>query len=761
MRTRVAIHGASEEALRLVPTLESDPEVEIVLVHDPDLAAARARWRRVDPTRAAAYDDRLSDDPAAFERLRVHTVVDAARDFGALRPEATRGELRVLSPLSARLLWGPSDRPRERQAELLRALREVVDSFDLSADADSVVERVLDVAIGATRADAGSVMLLDLDDGALHVRHAVGIEPELWHKIRVPLGEGIAGRAAAEGTALRVSGRADAHAFQLVRERVDVAAALSVPLTHAGETLGVLNLSDHHDRDALPESEIGFVEQLASLAGALIVRAREQERFRDRAGRYDALHDLHAVLGDRTAPLEERLQRLCRSLARRVGGGIVTLYLYDRDEASLRLEATSLSGGGFGGEYRVEIGQGIDGCAARDREASFLRDARQRLAYAALPLVARDGLVGLLTVQAGARPDRLGPHPERALTEIASEAAAEVANAEREARLATRATRITAMNELALQILRKAEPNEVIRQASGSIAMILECDHVILRLRDEPTGRFVIRSYYGPADGRQQERLFRLDQRLCSEVVKTRSPTRHADVDRDDVSRAIGASVRSALVVPLQRDGRVIGTIALYDKVPSDRFHSTVFGEEDLELFLQFAAYVERALEHAAARVRAVLHPGLDEETNLPDAIYLERRIDEEIARGRERGTAVLLGSCRIENWAELRAATRPEQRTRMIQGIAESLARPLRGFDVLARTGTCEFRFLIPDPEPAAGEAVSRLARQVAEEVAADDALNAPGRIALAFGYALCPDDATNREALLQQAAAPRIRMV
>ncbi|HKJ25187.1 MAG TPA: GAF domain-containing protein, partial [Myxococcota bacterium] len=554
MRRRVAIHGASEEALRLVPTLEADPGVEIVLVHDADLDAARARWQRLDPERARAYDDRLSDDPAAFERLRVHTVVDAARDFASLRPEATPGDVRVLSPLSARLLWGPSDRPRERQAELLGALREVVDSFDLSADPATVVERVLDVAIGATRADAGSVMLLDPEDGELHVQHAVGIEPELWHKIRVPLGEGIAGRAAADGTSLRVSGRADARAFHLVRERVDVEAALSVPLVHGGETLGVLNLSHHHDPDALPEADIGFVEQLASLAGALIVRAREQDRFRDRAGRYDALHDLHAVLGDRTAPLEERLQRLCRSLARRVGGGIVTLYLYDRDEAALRLEATSLSGGGFGGEYRVEIGQGIDGRAARDREPAWLHDPQRRLAYAALPLLTRDGLVGLLSVQSGGRPDRLGPRPERALAEIAAAAAGEVANAEREARLATRATRITAMNELALQILRKAEPNEVIRQASGSIAMILECDHVILRLRDDTTGRFVIRSYYGPADGRQQERLFRLDQRLCADVVKTRSSARHAEVERDDVNRAIGAGVRSSLVVPLQRE---------------------------------------------------------------------------------------------------------------------------------------------------------------------------------------------------------------
>ena len=760
MRKRVAIHGASEEALRLVPILEQDPDVEIVLIYDEDLASARARWARIDPAAAEAGAGRLSDDPEAYQRLRVHTVIDAARSFAALQTGAPLEDVRVLSPLSARLLWGRTDRPRERQAELLGALREVVDSLDLSADADTVVERVLDVAIGATRADAGSVMLLDSEDGQLHVRRAVGIEPELWSKIRVPLGEGIAGRAAAEGTALRVSGKADARAFQLVRERVDVEAALCVPLTHAGEALGVLNLSHHDDPDALPESDLGFVEQLASLAGALIVRARDQDRTRDQAGRYDALQDLHAVLGDRTTPLEARLRRLCRSLARRVGGGIVTLYLYDRDETALRLEATSLSGGGLAGEYRVEIGQGIDGGAARDREPAWLRGPTGRLAYAALPLLTPDGLVGLLSVQAGDRPDRLGPRSERALSEIAAAAAAEVANAARETRLASRATRISAMNELALQILRRPEPNEVIRQASGSIAMILECDHVILRLRDATTGRFVIRSYYGPADGRQQEKLFRLDQRLCAEVVKTRSGCRHADVNADDVNRAIGAGVRSSLAVPMQREGRVIGTVALYDKVPADRFHSIVFAEEDLELLVQFASYVERALAHATARTRASHHPGLDEETDLPDAIYLRRRLDEEIARGRERGDALLLGSCRIENASELRQGGRPEQSTRVLQRLAECLRQEMRGFDVLARTGETEFTFLLPDPE-SAGEGVSPLARRVAEAIASDDGLNAGRRVALAFGYALWPEDTTDADDLIRRAAVPRIRMV
>ena len=48
-----------------------------------------------------------------------------------------------------------------------------------------------------------------------------------------------------------------------------------------------------------------------------------------------------------------------------------------------------------------------------------------------------------------------------------------------------------------------------------------------------------------------------------------------------------------------------------------------------------------------------------------------------------------------------------------------------------------------------------------MAESVSDPETLQTPARIALAFGYATFPDDAADRDALLRQSAAPRIRMV
>jgi hypothetical protein len=52
-------------------------------------------------------------------------------------------------------------------------------------------------------------------------------------------------------------------------------------------------------------------------------------------------------------------------------------------------------------------------------------------------------------------------------------------------------------------------------------------------------------------------------------------------------------------------------------------------------------------------------------------------------------------------------------------------------------------------------------VARSVADDVAKDEALNTPVRVALAFGYAAHPAEGADHPALLERARVPRIRKV
>ena len=762
MRKRIGIYFASEEALQLLPGLEANPDVELGAVFDPDPAAARERLRALERGAARSLEAHLTGDLAALAGDQsLYAVVDASPDagFSARFPEASERGVQIVTPLVARLLWGYGGSSRDRKHELLQALHEVVESYNLTVDADELFRRMLEIALGVTGAEGGSLMLLDAEARELRVRVAAGVEPELWPKIRVRIGEGIAGRVAADARPLRLRGKADRQAFRIVRERLDVESALCVPLVHDGRVLGVLNLHHSTRPDAFSDADLEFSEQLAHLDAKIIARAQEHEALRNQAARYKAVREVRTLLGART-PLAARLHELCAFVALRAGRGIVNVYLHDPDENDLKLAASSLEGGGLGGEYRVPLGQGVDGEVAVKRQPAFLRGPDGALAYAALPLLAGDTLAGVLSLQAGPAAAR-GRAVEETLLEVAAAAAEEIAGAQREARISARATKVGAINETGLRMIAATDPAEVLRLGTSSAAMTLEADHAILRLKDEETGRFVIRSYFGSADGRLQQQLFRLDKRASVDAIKRRTPLIVRDVAEHPVLRDGPSPVRSLIAAPLRSEGRVIGTLAIYDKVAADRFTTGSFGEEDLQLFTKFVSYLERAIANALFYASARRFRNFDEETGLPNAAYLEKRVQEEIARAAGRDGALALAVCRIENLAQIERASDAAHARRVVERTAAALRAHLRDFDVAGRTDGAEFSLLLPEPGFSPGERALAIARGVADDVAKDEALNAPLRIELAFGYAVHPAEGADHAALLERARVPRIRMV
>ncbi len=762
MRRRIGIFGATDETLRLLGLLLTNPLLELTGVWDTDPAAALVRARRTAPEIVPHLEPILTDDLDAFVgNGSFHAVIDSgeAPGFSTRYPNAADSGVQILTPLTARLLWAYETATRDRKTELLTALSEVVESVDLTIDSDELFARMLEIAVGVTGAEGGSLMLLDPQTRELSIRVATDVEPELWSKIRVPLGEGIAGRVAADARPLLIHGKADRHTFQIVRERLDVESALCVPLVHDGGVLGVLNLHHSEQREAFTEDDLAFMERVARLDAQIIARASKHERFRNQAARYDTVRAVQGLLAGAN-PLVDRLGALCTYAAERVGGGIATVYLLSPDDGGLRLAATSLTGGGFGGEYHVVAGQGVDGRVATTRQPVFLRADDGSLAYVSLPLLAGERLVGVLSIQSGSEPPR-GRAAEETLLELAAAVAEGVAQADREARMTIRANRVCAINETGIRMLSSKEISEVVRLVTSSIAMILEADHAVLRLQDPENRRYVIRSYYGSADGPLQERLFKLDKQVCVDAIRRRTVTRVGDIARDPALAPLAAGLRSFLCAPIKRAGRVIGTLTVYDKIARDQFYAIAFDKDDLQVFVKFLSYVERAVDGALTHQHTRQHRNFDEETGLPNAGYVGKRIREEIARSRGRAGTLGVAVCRIENLDEIAREVNPAHAHRVTLRTADALRSHLRDFDVLGRTGAAEFTVLLPEPGASLSERVFELSREIADEIARDDSLNEPTRVALAFGYALHPTDGRDSDALLAQAREPRIRMV
>ena len=159
---------------------------------------------------------------------------------------------------------------RLREVELLlEAGKAMNDVLELSV----VLDTMLRGAVELLDSDSGSVMLAEGAD--LVVASAHGNEHAEGGKVH--LGEGIAGHVATTREALLVQGKADPTRFPgLVPHELPVVSAISAPLIHRDELLGVLNVNSSGDR-VFTEFDLRAVSLFAEQAAAAIANARLYE----------------------------------------------------------------------------------------------------------------------------------------------------------------------------------------------------------------------------------------------------------------------------------------------------------------------------------------------------------------------------------------------------------------------------------------------------------------------------------------------------
>jgi two-component system, NtrC family, sensor kinase len=332
--------------------------------------------------------------PAAFDDADVEIVTELARPLA--------------SAIEHRRLLDES----RRRAEELAALYSTSQLITARLEVASVLDRIshsVSALIGSTGCAIG---LLDPAGDRLVHAAAHGFESDEWRGLALPVGEGIIGRCAESGAAVRVDDvRADARSARRdVDEREGIRSMLCVPLRVAGALLGVISafstrpaaFSAHHQR---------VLEAFAEQAGIAVQNAKLFEESLKRTRETRALFEAGRTV---TASLDpQRTVRVIMEQARAVLGvascGIMTLDPVTRElhlVASLDLPDEVIRG------VRIPEGEGIAGRAVRDlrprQSADLFNDPRVRFrelprqsglrAAMAAPLRVGDRAIGVIEV---------------------------------------------------------------------------------------------------------------------------------------------------------------------------------------------------------------------------------------------------------------------------------------------------------------------------------------------------------------------------
>jgi diguanylate cyclase (GGDEF)-like protein len=187
---------------------------------------------------------------------------------------------------------------RKRQMQELSIFHDVAKALTSSLNLDSVLQTILEKMAAYFQPDTWSLLMVDEASDELYFAIAVGDAADTLRKLRLKMGEGIAGWVAKHGEPLLVPDVATDPRFA---KRIDemtqwkTRSIICVPLRSRRRVLGVIQLINC-STEAFGENEMFFLGALCDYAAIAIENARAVEKIQeltitdDCTGLYNARH---------------------------------------------------------------------------------------------------------------------------------------------------------------------------------------------------------------------------------------------------------------------------------------------------------------------------------------------------------------------------------------------------------------------------------------------------------------------------------------
>jgi K+-sensing histidine kinase KdpD len=279
-------------------------------------------------------------------------------------------------------------------ADRLQRLQALTDAALAHLELDQLLAALLERTKDLLDTDTCAVLLLNEDGTELVARAAVGIEEEVEQGVRIPLGQGFAGRVAAERTPVVLDDVDHADVLNPLLREKGIKSLCGVPLIVNGEIVGVLHVGTLVHRK-FDDQDLELLQLAADRAAVAIEHARlfrDERAARERLERLQVVTDItlaHRELDDLLAVLLPRIRQL-------LDADTCAVLLLDAKSRELVARAAVGIEEEVEQNVRIPLGKGFAGRVAAERAPVTLDDVDH--ADVLNPLLREKGIKSLLGV---------------------------------------------------------------------------------------------------------------------------------------------------------------------------------------------------------------------------------------------------------------------------------------------------------------------------------------------------------------------------
>lgn len=289
--------------------------------------------------------------------------------------------------------------------ELLNLLLEASERLNSTLDLDELLSRVAEVVKRAIDYEVFAILLLNEKTQKLAIRFGIGHPDETVRNLRIKVGEGIVGRAAATGRAVLVND---------VRQDPDyipslpaIRAELAVPLIAKGKVIGVIDLEAPWAH-FFTERHQSLLELLGGRIATAIENARLYRRSVRQARTLQLLNEISRDLSS-VLVLNELLRKIGQLTKRLIDYHRFGILLADDRARTYNTVISIKQDERMPEKVSVAFDQGIVGAAGASRRTVVVPDVRQDPRYIpanpetqsemAVPLIYRDRVIGVVDLE--------------------------------------------------------------------------------------------------------------------------------------------------------------------------------------------------------------------------------------------------------------------------------------------------------------------------------------------------------------------------